>query len=97
MDVELSTDPFYSKDNIDELERRAADVNSGKSTMKEHELIEIESSNADTLQREINSFSFYKNHLDVILGVFLWKIFRFCEQKIRIEGRSEARFLASFL
>lgn len=46
MDVELSTDPFYSKDNIDELERRAVDVNSGKSTMKEHELIEIESSNA---------------------------------------------------
>lgn len=46
MDVELSTDPFYSKDNIDELERRAADVNSGKSTMKEHELIEIGSSNA---------------------------------------------------
>ena len=50
----------------------------------------------DTLQREINSFSFYKNHLDVILGVFLCKIFRFCEQKIRIEGRSEAQTSASF-
>lgn len=39
---ELSADPFYSKENIAELERRIADVNSGKSTLKEHELIEVE-------------------------------------------------------
>ncbi len=38
---ELSADPFYSKDNITELERRVADVRSGKSTLKEHELIEV--------------------------------------------------------
>lgn len=37
---ELSADPFYSKENITELERRIADIRSGKSTLKEHELIE---------------------------------------------------------
>lgn len=39
---ELSADPFYSKDNITELERRVAAVRSGKSTLKEHELIEMD-------------------------------------------------------
>lgn len=39
---ELSADPFYNKENIAELERRVADVRSGKSTLKEHELIEVE-------------------------------------------------------
>lgn len=38
---ELSADPFYSKENMEELERRAADVRSGKSVLKEHELIEV--------------------------------------------------------
>jgi DNA-damage-inducible protein J len=37
---ELSADPFYSRENIAELERRVADLNSGKSTLKEHDLIE---------------------------------------------------------
>lgn len=36
---ELSADPFYSKENMAELERRVADIRSGKSTLKEHELI----------------------------------------------------------
>ncbi len=40
--IQLSADPFYSKENITELERRVADVRSGKSTLKEHELIEEE-------------------------------------------------------
>ncbi len=39
---ELSADPFYSKENMMELERRVADIRSGKSTLKEHELIEDE-------------------------------------------------------
>lgn len=39
---ELSADPFYSRENITELERRVADIHSGKSTLKEHELIEVE-------------------------------------------------------
>ena len=39
---ELSADPFYSRENIAELERRAADIRSGKSTLKEHDLIEVE-------------------------------------------------------
>ena len=39
---ELSADPFYSKENIAELERRVSDIRSGKSTLKEHELIEVE-------------------------------------------------------
>lgn len=54
---------------------------------------------------EINNL--YKNHLDIVLSDFfaekmqkivkiLRKIFRFCEQKIRIEGRSEAQTSASF-
>ncbi len=38
---ELSADPFYSKENITELERRVANIRSGKSTLKEHELIEV--------------------------------------------------------
>lgn len=37
---ELSADPFYSRENMAELERRAADIRSGKSHFKEHELIE---------------------------------------------------------
>ena len=39
---ELSADPFYSKENMEELERRVADIRSGKSTLKEHELAEVE-------------------------------------------------------
>lgn len=39
---EISVDPFYSAENVAELERRIADVNSGKSTLKEHDLIEVE-------------------------------------------------------
>lgn len=39
---ELSGDPFYSRENIVELERRVADIHSGKSTLKAHELIEVE-------------------------------------------------------
>lgn len=39
---ELSADPFYSKKNIAELEKRIADIQSGKSILKEHELIETE-------------------------------------------------------
>lgn len=39
---ELSADPFYSKTNIDELERRVSNLRTGKSTLKEHELIEVD-------------------------------------------------------
>lgn len=39
---ELSADSFYSKENITELERRVADIRSGKSTLKEHDLIEVD-------------------------------------------------------
>lgn len=39
---ELSADPFYSKENMEELERRVADIRSGKSILKEHELVEVE-------------------------------------------------------
>lgn len=38
---EISADPFYSEENIAELERRIANVRSGKSTLKEHDLIEV--------------------------------------------------------
>lgn len=39
---ELSADPFYSRENMAELERRINSVRSGESTLKEHELIEVE-------------------------------------------------------
>lgn len=39
---ELSADPFYDKENIRELERRVNELKSGKSTLKEHDLIEVE-------------------------------------------------------
>ena len=39
---ELSADPFYSRENMAELERRINSVCSGESTLKEHELIEVD-------------------------------------------------------
>ena len=39
---ELAADSFYSKENMAELERRVADLRSGKSTLKEHKLIEVD-------------------------------------------------------
>ena len=37
---EINADPFYSAENIAELERRIASVKNGLTTLKEHELIE---------------------------------------------------------
>lgn len=39
---ELTADPFYGRENMIELERRVNDLRSGKSVLKEHELIEEE-------------------------------------------------------
>ena len=39
---EVSADPFYSKENMDELERRVANIRTGKSVLKEHDLIGAE-------------------------------------------------------
>jgi DNA-damage-inducible protein J len=39
---ELSADPFYSEDNISELERRVAKMRSGKDVLNEHALIEVD-------------------------------------------------------
>lgn len=39
---EISAEPFYSKANISELERRVSDIRNGKSTLKEHDLIEVD-------------------------------------------------------
>ena len=33
---------FYSRENMGELKRRDADLRSGKSALKEHELIEVD-------------------------------------------------------
>ena len=38
---EVSTDPFYSKEHMEELDRRVADVRAGRN-MHEHELIEVD-------------------------------------------------------
>ncbi len=37
---EITADPFYSQENIEVLKKRIADLESGKSTLKEHDLIE---------------------------------------------------------
>ena len=36
---EITADPFYSTENIAELERRIESIKNGTSTLKEHELI----------------------------------------------------------
>lgn len=39
---ELAADPFYSTSNIKELERRIKAVDSGKTQLKEHDIIEVD-------------------------------------------------------
>lgn len=39
---EVSADPLYNAENIAELERRVASVRNGTSTLKEHDLIEVQ-------------------------------------------------------
>lgn len=39
---DIEADPFYSEENMMELERRVANLRAGKSTLKEHDLIEVE-------------------------------------------------------
>ena len=39
---EITSDPFYSKENIAELERRISEIESGKATLEKHDLIEVE-------------------------------------------------------
>ncbi len=45
---EVSVDPFYSEENMKRLRERAEDVELGRSTLKEHELIE-ENDNEDSV------------------------------------------------
>ena len=40
--LDVSVDPFYSESNIKELKRRIESVRSGKSTLEEHDLIEVD-------------------------------------------------------
>ena len=39
---ELSADPFYSRQNMAELERRIGEIKTRKSVFKEHDLIEVD-------------------------------------------------------
>ena len=39
---EINADPFYSPENIAELERRVLSLENGTSTLKEHNLIEVD-------------------------------------------------------
>lgn len=39
--LEITADPFYSQANMEELEKRVHDIKTGKTTLKEHELIEV--------------------------------------------------------
>ena len=38
----IEVDPFYSEENMTELQRRILDIKTGKAKMVEHELIEVE-------------------------------------------------------
>lgn len=38
---EITADPFYSESNLEMLEQRIADIESGKSIPKKHDLIEV--------------------------------------------------------
>ena len=42
MPFELTADPFYSPSNIEYLEKVIQDIDSGKATLVEHDLIETE-------------------------------------------------------
>ena len=39
---EIAADPFYSAENIAELERRIESIKNGTSTLKEHDLIKVD-------------------------------------------------------
>ena len=39
---EITADPFYSAENIAELERRIESIKNGTSTLKEHDLIKVD-------------------------------------------------------
>ena len=39
---EITADPFYSKQNMEHLNQSNQNVKEGKTTLKEHELIEVE-------------------------------------------------------
>lgn len=39
---EITADPFYSAENIAKLERRIESIKNGTSTLKEHNLIEVD-------------------------------------------------------
>lgn len=39
---EVSIDPFYSAENMARLQKSIDDVRTGKATLKEHELIEVD-------------------------------------------------------
>lgn len=39
---EITANPFYSAENIAELERRIAGIRNGTSILKEHDLIEVD-------------------------------------------------------
>ena len=41
-ELEIEPDPFYSPENMAELSRRIADLESGKARLTYHELIEVE-------------------------------------------------------
>lgn len=38
---EITAEPFYSRANMEELEKRAREIKTGKAVLKEHELIEV--------------------------------------------------------
>lgn len=47
---EITADPFYSESNLRYLEKLAADIESGRVQLSEHDLIEVDDDDEDELQ-----------------------------------------------
>lgn len=47
---EITADPFYSESNLRYLEKLAADIESGRAQLSEHDLIEVDDDDEDELQ-----------------------------------------------
>lgn len=47
---EITADPFYSESNLRYLEKLAADIESGRAQLSEHDLIEVDDDDEDKLQ-----------------------------------------------
>ena len=85
VDCEVSVDPFYSRENLAELEKRAKDAKSGKN-MHEHNLIEA----LDETDEYAESNTERMSHEDVFGRIRRMKVARALTQDLkRAEERAD--------